>query len=67
MRLGTAVSDPAVQGFSFHVWAAGPREALRPSWFKHRLKIIYAFRESCISPLFAEGATGEVGLSVEKW
>lgn len=61
------VSNPAVQGFSFQVCAAGPREALRPSWFKHPLKIIYALQEACISPSFAEVATGEVGLSVEKW
>lgn len=67
LRLGRVVSNPAVQGFSFQVCAAGLREALRPSWFKHPLKIICALQESRISPSFAEVATGEVGLSVEKW
>lgn len=43
VRLGSAVSNPALQGFSFQVWAAAPREALRPSWFKHPLKIRCAF------------------------
>lgn len=61
VRLGRVVSNLAVQGFSFQVCTAAPREA------QHPLKITCALRESCVSLSFVEVGTGEVGLATEKW